>query len=555
MTLAVDSLFVELTAPDTGTAVARVSAALHALGLPPGTWTRGALLPDPVPGGWGLELTFLERASVTTPVAAWRLAHALTSELGSDARVHPCFDGAIPRVGVEAMFDTDDAPRDVTWHLANLRVDDAHAAVRAKGREPGAGVVIGHPDTGFTHHPDIWSAHASPVVSGENFLEAGEALDPRHGGPLLQPGHGTRTASVLVAQPGHPVLRARSLEPVDLRGVAPAAQVRAYRVTDSVILLGWGRRLARAIERAVDDGCQVISLSLGGLGDARLDRAIRYAEARGVVVVAAAGNYVPWVVAPANHPLVVACAASDVDDRPWRYSASGDEVDITAPGHGVWIAAWQGDVPVAEASSGTSYATAAVAGACAVWRSYHAETLARIHPVLQPAMFRAVLRKSARAAGLGGGFGAGVLDCNALLAQPLERPVAEAVGAAVTTDRQLAAVLAGAPPAAAARFEALAPIERAELAFHLATDQEAREAWRTDRAGTAPIPANATRRLQVALSGDRLRTAGPIGAERPALRPTAPVAAPVATPTGSTTLTFHVEIDVPITVTTTPGEP
>lgn len=557
MTLVVDSLFVELAAPDADTAVARVSAALRALGPPtPEVGTLGVPLPDPVPGRWGLELSFPHGGATPDPATAWRLTHALTSELGTDARVQPCFIGAPPRFGAESLCDEADAPHDVTWHLATMRVDDAHASTRARGREPGAGVVVGHPDTGFTHHPDIWAEHASPVVSGKNFLEDGDAIDPLHAGLLLQPGHGTRTASVLVAQLGHPVLRVGGPEPVDLQGVAPAAQVRAYRVTDSVVLLGWGRRLARAIERAVDDGCDVISLSLGGLGDTRLDRAIRYAEARGVVVVAAAGNYVPWVVAPANHPWVIACAASDIDDRPWRHSASGPTVDITAPGHGVWIAAWKDAVPIAAASSGTSYATAAVAGACALWRSFHAEALAQIHRALHPAMFRAALRASARQAGLGDGFGAGVLDCQALLAQPLTRPVTEAADAEPQAD-QLAAILGDVAPAAASRLAALASVERAELAFHLATDPRVRTAWHDDAASPAAVPAAASRRLQIALGGQRQHMLRPAHLDHVVRVPaTAPAAAPdVPTSVGVATVAIRIELDLTIAIQSPPGEP
>ena len=114
MTLIVDCVFAELDAPDAATASARVARALAAIGQPPPHGCeQGVPMPDPVPGRWGVELTFPDGTGVTTVAEAWVVAHALASELGPDARVQPCFAGTVARPGVESWVDADDAPQDV----------------------------------------------------------------------------------------------------------------------------------------------------------------------------------------------------------------------------------------------------------------------------------------------------------------------------------------------------------------------------------------------------------------------------------------------------------
>lgn len=98
-----------------------------------------------------------------------------------------------------------------------------------------------------------------------------------------------------------------------------------------------------------------------------------HAIARGVVILAAAGNVWPWVVYPARFDQVIAVAACNGAARIWRDSASGPAVDGTAPGESVWVAR-TGDSPGptddhVDVGSGTSFAVATTAGGlCALAR-------------------------------------------------------------------------------------------------------------------------------------------------------------------------------------------
>jgi hypothetical protein len=89
-----------------------------------------------------------------------------------------------------------------------------------------------------------------------------------------------------------------------------------------------------------------------------------------VIVVAAAGNYWPFVVYPAGFPECIAVGGSTVDDMNWQYSARnwlGFQIDISAPSEFVRNAAWDGATPTVGSNEGTSFGTAIVAAAAALW--------------------------------------------------------------------------------------------------------------------------------------------------------------------------------------------
>ncbi len=413
--LRTEGLFAELDGAD---AARRVESALPRLGA--ADWIIGSAVSDPkLPGRVGIEVLPPAGGPALGVSEGWDLAHALARLSG--AEVEPMFCGDVPiaegaRFAEEAFPNDESCPEDVRWHLEALHAEKALLRVSP----PTSKIVIAHLDTGYANHPELFGA--DPVVAdslGENLLESElRPVDPLHTGALKQPGHGTATASVMAARHGTRVRRAGAQNDVDLLGVAPFATVAPYRVTESVVVLGWQRRLARAIERATDAGHPIISMSLGGLGGSRLARALREADEKGVIVIAAAGNYVPFVVAPACYDTVVAVAASGPDGAPWKWSSRGAAVGITAPGHMVWAAGFENGSPVARPGSGTSFSTACVAGAAALWLCAHASVLGARNATL-PRRFRAALA-CAGGKKLPSGFGAGVLDVVALLDAPTE---------------------------------------------------------------------------------------------------------------------------------------
>lgn len=137
---------------------------------------------------------------------------------------------------------------------------------------------------------------------------------------------------------------------------------------------GTGEDLIEAIRYAADNGVDVINMSLGG--DAPCPQAVQdavdYAYARGVVLVAAAGNHggdVPNAeLFPANCDHVLGVAAIDSDGTIASYSNYGGHVSVAAPGTGIISTIMGGGYG---RMSGTSMATPHVSGLAALLRAYY----------------------------------------------------------------------------------------------------------------------------------------------------------------------------------------
>lgn len=92
--------------------------------------------------------------------------------------------------------------------------------------------------------------------------------------------------------------------------------------------------IADGIRFAADNGANVINLSLGGpFPSIILESAVKYARAKGAVVVAAAGNDGSRsVIYPAGYPGVVAVSASGPTGELAPYSNYGPSIFVGAPG-------------------------------------------------------------------------------------------------------------------------------------------------------------------------------------------------------------------------------
>lgn len=318
------------------------------------------------------------------------------------------------------------AENDPAWSLKAARITDAWAAHPTRGE----GILVGHPDTGYTRHFAIWSNDPAKnrllIDEGIDYIDDdGDGEDELQTDPGLFPGHGTGTASVIMATEGPVGSRAQSLA----GGAAPKAKLVPMRVTRTVILLHYDN-LAKALHRAGDEGYHVVSISLGGpVSVDYLERAVDYAISRGVIVHAAAGNRWPFVAWPAHYDQVIAVAASNCEDRIWSASARGDAVDITAPGESVWRARanqpGSADDDV-HPGAGTSFAVATTAGACCLWLAHHGRDalIGRYGAKNLAAVFGEVLVNHGYRLPQSGQWdtdkhGVGILDAKALLEAPL----------------------------------------------------------------------------------------------------------------------------------------
>lgn len=139
---------------------------------------------------------------------------------------------------------------------------------------------------------------------------------------------------------------------------------------------GYGNSIsvARAVNYAVAQGADVISMSLGGaFPDSYLRLSLQNAIAQGVVIAAASGNDgCDCISYPANYPEIIAVGALDYGLNRANFSSYGENLDITAPGVGMYTATWSttnGVNAYASGIAGTSLATPLVGGALATLKS------------------------------------------------------------------------------------------------------------------------------------------------------------------------------------------
>lgn len=470
------------------------------------------------PGSRDVDLTPPPSWQPRTAGDAFQVARRLERTKGVEA-AEPSFVGpglAPPpeRAAALGFGGEEDADPDPEWHLARVRAREAWAELG--GASPGEGILVGHPDTGYTVHPEIWNPsdpHVRPELGYDCLEGDSDPLDDLRAGPLQSPGHGTSTASVIMSAPG-----GGSAGRMSVTGVAPGARLAPFRVSRSVVHLSM-RNVTRAITLAAARRCRVVSMSLGGpLLSPALHRAVKDAVERGAILLAAAGNVWPWVVYPAAFDEVIAVAASDRRDRVWDLSATGPAVDVTAPGAGVWVADASVDSGYAvRASSGTSFAVATTAGVAALWLAKHGtDALAgRLGGEGQlAAAFRRIVMATARApAGWKPDrWGAGIVDALAVLRADVAAPARARFATAVSrrprgpkvpspwahyfpdlAPEAVADALGGMVRARLASPEADPSGLGAELAVHLAADPALRAAVsRAARGGPANRRARAT---------------------------------------------------------------
>jgi subtilisin family serine protease len=174
-------------------------------------------------------------------------------------------------------------------------------------------------------------------------------------------GHGTHCAGIIAAVDND----------IGVIGVAPEAFLYAYKVLDSSGS-GYESDVIAAINQAVIDGIQIISMSLGSDGaSSTLELACNNAQAAGVLLVAAAGNdyrgnkRIEWdtVDYPGRFDSVIAVGATDQYDEKASFSSTGPNVEIAAPGVSI-LSTYPGNRYVT--ASGTSMATPHVAGVAAL---------------------------------------------------------------------------------------------------------------------------------------------------------------------------------------------
>lgn len=210
----------------------------------------------------------------------------------------------------------DDPKYKYQWHLDQIRMPAAWKL------SDGKDVVVAVLDTGVAYD-NYAGFHQVEDLAGVEFVKPydfvgkNEHANDDHG-------HGTHVTGT-IAQATH-------------NGLGVAGVARKVKIMPLKVLSGSGSGsvggIADAIRYAADEGAHVINMSLGGRFPSRvLEKAVKYAHSKGVVVVCAAGNDGRGKVGyPAAYPGSIAVAATQYDESTTFYSNYGDAIDIAAPG-------------------------------------------------------------------------------------------------------------------------------------------------------------------------------------------------------------------------------
>lgn len=283
------------------------------------------------------------------------------------------------------------------YGLARVRAGVAHVSVRGDGVLTAvidSGVDAGHRELrgAIVRSVDVAAAAADAAGKAAGAAKArAEAASPK------PDAHGTTIAGVIAARD-------------QMRGVAPAAQIlalRAFETGESGARSGaYGSTFAilLALDEAVTANARVVNMSFAGPRDPLLSKALAAADAKGVVLVAAAGNGGPEAppAFPAADAHVIAVVATNAGDERVASSARGAHVAIAAPGADI-IGPKPGDAY--QFATGSSLAAAHVSGVAAL--------MLEANPKLTPAALRKILMETAQDLGPAGRdpeFGAGLVD-------------------------------------------------------------------------------------------------------------------------------------------------
>ncbi|NBI64744.1 hypothetical protein D3Z38_17290 [Clostridiales bacterium] len=202
-------------------------------------------------------------------------------------------------------------------------------------------------DSGVSHTDDI------DIKGRENLIPNEE------GGSVLfedASGHGTSLAGIIGAKDNE----------AGITGINPNANIFSVKVMDARNKATLNR-VIEGIYWGIENKMNIINMSFGTtVNSPALRQAVQDADAAGILLIAAAGNDDSRNVQyPAAYPEVMAVGATDTTGKQMEEFATGEELEILAPGDGILGTGLFDGVVM---SSGTSMSAAEITGvASLIW--------------------------------------------------------------------------------------------------------------------------------------------------------------------------------------------
>ena len=218
------------------------------------------------------------------------------------------------------------------WHLPKATFEPTWKRVTGKVR-------LAVLDTGYSPHDLL----PEPVYS-KSFIRGESVRDGN--------GHGNHCAGTALGRGGI--------------GVAPGASLMAIKVLSNEGR-GSSDGIANGIRDAVDNGADILSLSLGSSSPYEPTRkSLEYAWSKGVITISAAGNSgfngrQNTIGYPAKYPESLCIGAYRKDGQRASFSSGGRELDMCCPGQDI-VSCDNNSASGFRGMSGTSMATPFAAG-------------------------------------------------------------------------------------------------------------------------------------------------------------------------------------------------
>jgi major intracellular serine protease len=244
----------------------------------------------------------------------------------------------------------------------------------------GKGITVAVLDTGCdVNHPDL----KGKIKSYRNFTDDDQGAEDN---VTDYSGHGTHVAGTIAAnEDGQGVI-----------GVAPLADLLVIKVLAGSRGSGKYDWIVNGIQYAIDQGADVISMSLGGPSDYEpLHEVIQRAVAANISVVCAAGNEgdsnssTDEFSYPASYNEVISVGSIDLQRNSSYFTNSNNEVDLVAPGEKI-LSTIPGDKFAR--LSGTSMAAPHVSGALALIKQYEQAAFQR--PLSETEIYAQLIKRT-----------------------------------------------------------------------------------------------------------------------------------------------------------------
>ena len=279
-------------------------------------------------------------------------SYIVDAELNDKVALSPII-GELSKIDKTAGSKLNDPDLDKQWMSKSLKLDDFHNYMSKHQIQAQNTSIIAILDTGVDGRHEDLSA---------NYFSINKNYDDD------ERGHGTHCAGIAAAVTGNNIGIASLLPPDSPVKVSGIQVMNKFG-------LGTQKTIIDGIIEAADKGCTVISLSLSGpkseKRDLAYEEAVKYANAQGSIVVAAAGNsssdandYVP---AGTVGVITVAALDSQMGKATYSNDVSRLAMGLAAPGSDIYSTKPNDNY---SSESGTSMAAPFVSGLIGLMKAY-----------------------------------------------------------------------------------------------------------------------------------------------------------------------------------------